>query len=61
MPVKALNVAEKPSVAKEVSRILSNGQARSRRGRYGGMQHGQLNQQWHPCQSSCSCAHPTHP
>jgi DNA topoisomerase-3 len=33
MPVKALNVAEKPSVAKEVSRILSNGAARSRRGR----------------------------
>lgn len=33
MPVKALNVAEKPSVAKEVSRILSNGGARSRRGR----------------------------
>eukprot|EP00882_Tetradesmus_deserticola_P026563 GHRQ01029314.1.p1 GENE.GHRQ01029314.1~~GHRQ01029314.1.p1 ORF type:complete len:131 (+),score=8.90 GHRQ01029314.1:381-773(+) len=33
MPVKVLNVAEKPSVAKEVSRILSNGAARSRRGR----------------------------
>eukprot|EP00775_Hariotina_reticulata_P013627 gene13627-13753_t len=33
MPVKVLNVAEKPSVAKEVSRILSNGGARSRRGR----------------------------
>ncbi|WIA41751.1 hypothetical protein OEZ86_009091 [Tetradesmus obliquus] len=33
MPIKVLNVAEKPSVAKEVSRILSNGGARSRRGR----------------------------
>jgi hypothetical protein len=34
MPIKVLNVAEKPSVAKEVSRILSNGGARSRRGRW---------------------------
>jgi DNA topoisomerase III len=33
MPVSVLNVAEKPSVAKEVSRILSNGAARSSRGR----------------------------
>jgi DNA topoisomerase-3 len=32
MPLRVLNVAEKPSVAKEVSRILSNGAARSRRG-----------------------------
>lgn len=28
--VKVLNVAEKPSVAKEVSRILSNGRAQRR-------------------------------
>ena len=27
-----LNVAEKPSVAKEISRVLSNGQARARDG-----------------------------
>jgi DNA topoisomerase-3 len=40
MPVKALNVAEKPSVAKEVSRILSNGAARSRRGRYANRAYG---------------------
>ena len=33
MALCVLNVAEKPSVAKEVSRILSNGTARSRRGR----------------------------
>ncbi|KAF5837280.1 hypothetical protein DUNSADRAFT_4607 [Dunaliella salina] len=32
MPIRVLNVAEKPSVAKEVSRILSNGGSRSRRG-----------------------------
>ena len=32
MPLAVLNVAEKPSVAKEVSRILSNGSARARRG-----------------------------
>jgi DNA topoisomerase-3 len=30
--VRVLNVAEKPSVAKEVSRILSNGATRSERG-----------------------------
>jgi hypothetical protein len=29
-PITVLHVAEKPSVAKEVSRILSGGQARSR-------------------------------
>ena len=29
---RVLNVAEKPSVAKEISRVLSNGQARARDG-----------------------------
>ena len=31
-PIRVLNVAEKPSVAKEVSRVLSNGGCSSRRG-----------------------------
>lgn len=33
MPIKVLNVAEKPSVAKAVATILSRGQFRSREGR----------------------------
>lgn len=32
MPIRALNVAEKPSVAREVSRLLSDGAARHRNG-----------------------------
>jgi DNA topoisomerase-3 len=32
MPISVLNVAEKPSVAKEVSRVLSNNGARSSQG-----------------------------
>ena len=31
-PIRVLNVAEKPSVAKEVSRVLSNGGCTNRRG-----------------------------
>jgi hypothetical protein len=42
MVLTVLNVAEKPSVAKEVSLILSNRNARSRRG-------------WCVCVACCMC------